>query len=68
MASKTRMADWRETMALREKNLLAKKFCNLFLSETSIGGQLENHRHIKKISKKTSQRSLKVSLFLLKPL
>ena len=55
-------------MALREKNLLAKKFCNLFLSETSIGGQLENHRHIKKISKKTSQRSLKVSLFLLKPL
>ena len=55
-------------MVLRDKNLFAQKLSNLLLSETSIGGQLENHGRIKKILKKTSQNFLKVSLFLLKPL
>ena len=68
MTSETNMTDWSETMVLRDKNLFAQKLSNLLLSETSIGGQLENHGRIKKILKKTSQNFLKVSLFLLKPL
>ena len=68
MTSKTNMADWREAMVLRDKNLFTQKLHNLLLSETSLGGQLENHGRIKKVLKKTSQNNLKLSLFLLKPL
>ena len=35
-------------MDLRDKDLLARKLSNLLLSETAIGGQLENHGRIKK--------------------
>ena len=60
------MADWSETIALRDKNLFALKLSKLLLSETSIGRQLENHVRIEKVFEKTSQNDLKVSLFLSK--
>ena len=71
MTSKTNMADWSEAIILRDKCLFAQKLSNLLLSKTSIGGQLENHRRIKKVLKETSQnnpKEIKTTLFLLKPL
>ena len=60
------MADWSETIVLRDKNLFALKLSKLLLSETFIGRQLENHVRIEKVFEKTSQNDLKVSLFLSK--
>ena len=68
MTSKRITAERSETMALRDKNTFTQKLRNLLLSETSIGGQLENRGRIKKVFKKTNEDNLKVSLFLLKPL
>ena len=67
MNSKTGMADWSETMVLRDKILFAQKLSNLLLSETSVGWQLENRGRIKKVLKKASQNNLEISFFLLKP-
>ena len=57
MTSQKNMMDWSETMALRDKNLFTEKLNNLLLSETFIGGQLENHGRIKKVWKKLRKKS-----------
>ena len=66
MNSKSNMEDRREAIALWDKNLFTQKLRNLLLSETFIGGQLENHRRIKKSIKKDKSKQRESVLIFIK--
>ena len=53
-------------MALRDKKVFAQKLCNLLLSETSVGRQLEKHGRIKKVLKKDKSKQPESLLIFIK--